>query len=537
MKNRFLVFMAILIIGTLILSGCAQSSPSPAASAKSPQVSSAAPTTSAAPSQAAAQPKRGGTMKVIVRSPSSIIGTPSEGPGGAPHRLVEVAYDFLVRYDQNYNFSPRLADSWTIAPDGKSITFNLHKGIKFTDGTPFNAAAVKANLEVYAPNGVRTPSLKQIASYDLVDEYTIRLNLSKFDSTLMIDLGDGPGFMCSPAALAKSTTPENMTKDHLIGTGPFMFSSFEKNQNIKYVKNPNYWQAGKPYLDAFEFYMVTDPVTSMMSFKKGEGQVIFGITATEAKDLKAAGFNIVPTDIKPIAVLLPDGLNKDSPWANKNAREALEYAIDKTALAKSVGDVYYDPVTQFAVKNTSFYTSEAVTRNYDPKKAKDLLAAGGLPNGFKTKIYASTTWDKDVLVAIQTYLKEVGIDAELDLADAARMTDMQTNGWKNGIYIPTLPIIPNIRSLSFRLAGSSFVSMYHGSDWQAKVDATVAQADAQKQLAQFKDLIKQMNDEASCISLWTKPDISALDKSVQGLKWTEGGHPRFYEPQDAWINK
>jgi ABC-type transport system substrate-binding protein len=276
----------------------------------------------------------------------------------------------------------------------------------------------------------------------------------------------------------------------------------------------------------------------MMSFKKGDAQVIFGITATEAKDLATAGYNIVTTDIKPVAVLLPDGINKDSPWANKSVREALEYAIDKPALAKSVGGGYYEPVTQFAVKGTSFFVPEAVTRNFEPKKAKELLTAAGFPNGFKTKIYASTTWDKDVLVAIQTYLKDIGIEAELDLADAARMTDMQVNGWKNGIYIPTFPIIPNIRSLSFRLVNpGGHVSMFHASDWQDKVNACVGQSDTAKQLTQFKDLIKIMNDEASAISLWTKPDISAVDKSVQGLRWTQGGHPRFYEAADAWLNK
>jgi ABC-type transport system substrate-binding protein len=529
MKNLFFVLVAVIVVGALILGGCAQKTP--ATTTTTPP-----PTTTAKPPPTTTQPKLGGTLKIIVRSPSSIIGTPSEG-SGAPQRLVECCYDFLVRYDQNYNFQPRLADSWDIAPDGKSITLHLHKGIKFHDGTPFNAAAVKANLEVYAPAGVRTPSLKQIASYDLIDDYTIRLNLKNFDNTLMIDLGDGAGLMCSPTAMAKQTTPENMAKDHLVGTGPFMFSSFEKNQNIKYVKNPNYWQPGKPYLDGFEFYMVNDPVTSIMSFKKGDAQVIFGITSTEAKDLQSSGYDIVTTDIKPVAVLLPDGINKDSPWANKSVREALEYAIDKPALAKSIGGGYYDPVTQFAVQGTTFYVPDAVTRNYDPKKAKDLLTAAGYPNGFKTKIYASISWDKDIMVAIQTYLKDIGIDAELDMADAARMTDMQNNGWKNGLFIPTMPIIPNIRSLSFRLAGGTHVSMYHASDWQAKVDATVAQPDAQKQLAQFKELVKILNDEASCISLWTKPDISAVDKSVQGLKWTQGGHPRFYEAQDAWLNK
>ncbi len=540
MRKLILVSVALVLALALVWSSCsspASTSTTSSTTSTTTSTSTSTTTTAVKTTTTSTPAKNGGTMKVIMRSAVSVVGLPWEGSGGAPHRMVETAFDFLVRYDQNYNFQPRLADSWDIAPDGKSVTFHLHPGIKFSDGTPFNAAAVKANLELYAPNGVRTPSLKKITSYDIIDDLTIRLNLSAFDSTLMIDLGDGPGFMASPAAIAKQTTPENMAKDHLVGTGPFVLSSFEKNQSIKYVKNPNYYQTGKPYLDAFEFYMITDPVTSLMSFKKGDGQVIFGITATEAKDLKASGYTIVPTDIKPVVVLLPDGMNADSPWAKKEVREALEYAIDRPTLAASVGEGYYEAVTQFATNSSTYFNSAAPKRDFNPAKAKELLKAAGYPTGFKTKIYASTTWDKDILVAIQTYMKEVGIEADLELGDNARMTDWQNKGWTNGIFIPGFPIIPNIRSLSFRLAGGVNVSMYADANWQSKVDATVSQPDAQKQLAQFKELIKILNDQAACISLWTKPDISALDKSVQDLKWTQSGHPRFYEPQDAWLSK
>jgi peptide/nickel transport system substrate-binding protein len=529
--KRLCITLVVLVICVLSVISCAKPAPTPAP-APAPK-----PTVTPAPAPSAPQPQYGGTLKIIVRADVQIIGTPSEGPGGAPHRLVEPAYDFLVRYDDNYVFKPRLAESWEIAPDGKSITFRLRKGVKFTDGTPFNAAAVKANLEIYAPNSVRTPSLKKIASYDIIDDYTIRCNLSAFDSTLMIDLGDGPGMMCSPTAMKIQSTSENLAKDHLVGTGPFKLASFQKQQNIKYVKNPDYYQPGKPYLDGIEFYTIVDPVTSLISFKKGEAHVIFGLNITEANDLKAAGNDIVTTDIKPIAMLIPDGLNKDSPYAKKEVRQAVEYAIDRVALAKSLGGEYYDPVTQFAKTGSTFFVQGLQARNYDPKKAKELLKSAGYAEGFKTKIYAGITQDKNMLVAIQTYLKEAGIDAELDLADANRMTDMQNNGWKNGLYVPGFPVIPNIRSLSFRLAGGYHVSMARSADWQAKVDATVAQPDVQKQLTQYKELTQILFDEAMIVPLWTKPDISAVDKKVHDLKWTQGGHPRFYEPQDAWLSK
>jgi len=554
MKNLFLLLIAIILMSALILGGCAQKAPAPTTTPAPPPAKTTAPlpaTTTApaptapkptaaptsAPTPSTTQSQYGGILKIIVRADVQAIGTPSEGPGGAPHRLVESAYDFLVRYDANYNFQPRLAEYWDITPDGRSITFRLRKGIKFHDGTPFNAAAVQANLEIYAPNNVRTPSLKKITSYNIIDDYTIRLNLSGFDSTLMIDLGDGPGMICSPTALKKQTTAENLAKDHLVGTGPFKFASFQRQQNVKYVKNADYWQPGKPYLDGVEFYTVIDPMTSIMSFKKGEANVLFGLNITEANDLKASGYDIVTTDIKPIAILIPDGLNKDSPFAKKEVRQAAEYALNKVALAKSFGGEYYEPVTQFAKTGSTFFVDGLTARNYDPKKAKELLKSAGYPDGFKTKIYASMTLDKNMLVAIQTFLKEVGIDAELDLADSVRLTDMQNNGWRNGLFMPTFPIIPNIRSLSFRLAGGYHVSMFKLPDWQEKVDATVSQSDVQKQLAQYKELTRIMFDEAMNIPLWTKPDISAVDKKVRDLKWTQGGHPRFYEPQDAWLSK
>jgi len=524
LKKLLILFLTLVFISGLFLNACAEST----------TTTPPAPTSTTTPAN---QPKYGGTLKVILRANVTTIGTPSEGPGGAPHRGVEAAYDFLVRYDENFNIQPRLAESWDVTPDGKSITFHLKKGVKFHDGTPFNAAAVKANLDVYAPNNVRPPSLTKVSSIDVIDEYTVRLNLKAFDSTIFLDLGDGPGMMCSPAALARQTTPENMAKDHLVGTGPFKLVEFVRSQWAKYVKNPDYYEPGKPYLDAFEVYFIPDPVTSIMSFKKGDAMVIHGLTPTEANDLKNSGYIILPTQVKLMNVLLPDGLNADSPWSNKLVREAAEYAIDKEALARSIGEGYYDASWEFAPEGAAHYVSGMTFRKYDQAKAKQLLTQAGFPTGFKTKIYALQTYNKDILVGIQTYLKEVGIDAELDLGDPARQTDFQNNGWKNGLFIPGVPIISNLRSLSFRLAGGYHVSMGRPADWQTRVDATVAETDPAKSMEMFRGLVKTMVDEAMNIPLWGQPDLSAIDPKVHDLEWTQHGHPRFYEAANAWISE
>jgi peptide/nickel transport system substrate-binding protein len=544
MKKQAVVVMSIvgLLLICLIAVSCGTSAttsqPSAAAPATlAPAATSAAPVASA-PMTTAAQNKYGGAMKVILRTDVTVLGTPSEGPGGSPHRSVEAAYDVLVRYDENFKIQPRLADSWDIAPDGKSITFHLKKNIKFHDGTPFNADAVKYNLDVYAPSGVKTPSQTKIVSMDVIDDYTLRLNLKAYDSTIFLDLGDSLGLMCSPTAMKKTTTAENMAIDHLVGTGPFKLTEFKRSQYAKYVKNPDYWQAGKPYLETWEVDFIPDAVTSLMSLQKGDAWVMHGLKPTEANQLKGGTvFDIITTQVKLMSVLLPDGKNQDSPWFNPKVRMAAEYALDKETLAQGIGEGFYQASYQFAPAGAAHFAPDAAKRTYDPAKAKQLLTEAGFANGFSTKIYASNTYNKDILVGIQTYLKAVGINAELDLADSTRMVDMQNNGWRNGLYVPGVPIISNLRSLSLRLAGGWHVSMGRPADWQDRVDATVAQTDPQKGMEQFKGLVKTMVDECMNIPLWGQPDISAVNKKVNDLKWTQGGHPRFYEPQDAWISK
>jgi peptide/nickel transport system substrate-binding protein len=542
MKRLPIIFVS--VIGLLLISliiSCGTSTttqPATTAPATKAPVTTSAPTTAPPAATTAAQQKYGGTLKVILRANVTVLGTPSEGPGGSPHRSVEAAYDVLFRYDENFKILPRLVETWDISPDGKTIIMHLKKGVKFTDGTPFNAEAVKYNVDNYLPSGVKNPSQLKINSIDVIDDLTVRFNMKMFDSTLFLDLGDSVGLMCSPTAMKKATTDDNRAIDHLVGTGPFKLVEFKRQQYAKYVKNPDYWQPGKPYLDAWEVYFIPDQVTSLMTLQKGDAQVIHGLTPTEANQLKTGGvFDIVTTQVKLMNVLLPDGLNKDSPWANQKVREAAEYALNKEALAKSIGEGFYDASYQFAPAGAAHFVAGLPVRSYNVAKAKQLLAEAGYANGFQTKIYAPQTYNKDILVGIQTYLKEVGINADLDLGDPARQTDLQNNGWHNGIYMPAVPIISNLRSLSLRLAGGWHVSMGRPADWQARVDATVSQPDPQKNMDMFRGLVKTMVDECMNIPLWSQPDISAVNKNVHDLKWTQGGHPRFYEPQDAWLSK
>lgn len=550
--KRVFIPLVFLLASALIISACSNNSATTASTATAPSASSAKPASSTpgtaasntSSAQSTAIPQSGGTLKIIVATDIGTLGAPAEAIAGMYARVAQPAMEFLLKYNAQMKLQPRLIDSWDISPDGKTFTLHLHKGIKFQDGTDFNADAVKYNLQNYAPNKIVPAALKNISSYDLVDDYTLQLNLNAFDSSLLYELsGSNDGLMASPTAMKIPSTPDNLAKDHMVGTGPFKFVSYQQGLNIKYTRWDGYWQTGKPYLDGVEFVQIPDPVTSLISFKKGEAQVIFKITPKDARDLEKAGFDVILTDTRPVYYITPDGANSNSPWSNKNVRMALEYALDKNALASSIGEGYYETAYQMASTQDITYLPGLAPRTYDPVKAKQLLKDGGYPNGFKTTIYAGTSYSPDVLVAVQAYLKAVGIDADIQLCDSARFTSLQNAGWKNGLVFPGAGLQPgdiaNIaRCFATTGTGISFqASVSKPSGWQDKLDATFAQVDDAKRLALQKEVTQTMYDSEMVIPLWATPIISAESKNVHDFQFSKGGLPHMYEIQNAWLSQ
>jgi ABC-type transport system substrate-binding protein len=413
----------------------------------------------------------------------------------------------------------------------------VRKGVKFQDGTSLDALAIADNFD-FIKKGTTNPAYaqslyKNVASWDVIDEYTLKVNFKSFDAKFMTTLAERG--MASPTAMRKQTTPENLAKDHLVGTGPFSFVSYQRDNFVKYTKFSGYWQSGKPYLDGLEFNQVADAVTGLIAFKAGEAQLIMGVSAKDAVDLQKAGFVVASNSRGGIFYLIPDGANKDSPWSNIKVRQAAEYALDRKAIA-SLGGGYWQPLTQFALPTDARYVKDMVPRNYDVAKAKQLLAEAGYPNGFKSSLIASTTYNKDVLISLQTYLKEAGIDCALDVQDAAKFTLVRTEGWKNGLVCVGTPFMGTLQS-SFTSMGPGFYPAMYRDTWQAKMDAAVAEPDEAKRMQIFSSMMKTLFDDAMGVPLWMSVDPTGMSKALQGdIQWGVG-HPNFFEPQNAWLSK
>ena len=345
----------------------------------------------------------------------------------------------LFLFDENYNILPLLATDWKADVAAKTIMLSLRQGVKFHDGTDFNADACKWNLDQYR-SGTRT-ELSNVTNIEVVDNYTVRLSLSQFDNTIVYVLSSSfdAGRIISPTAYQKAgATDKDRTawaEANPVGTGSFQFVKWEKDVGITWKRFDGYW-GGKPYLDQVNMVRIADQTSALMAFKTGDIDV-FNPEPQAAKGLEAEGkYTMVITPEGQIPALAGYALDPKSPFSDVRVRQALSYAIDTKKLTESFGLGYYKFQNQWAIPGSWGYNPNVVGYPYNPEKAKQLLTDAGYPNGLNTVLHFYNTGQGQVdqSTAIQGYLKTAGINVTLDALQRAGFTDIAGlgKGW-NGI--------------------------------------------------------------------------------------------------------
>jgi peptide/nickel transport system substrate-binding protein len=398
--------------------------------------SSVPTTTIKPPSSTAPGNKYGGKIRFIIpAAPSSPIGTPWEAPFG--NACQTICLEAMLTPLADSTLLPKLA-SFEMGYDlvNPSQTFKLIKGVKFHDGTDLNAQVVKWSLQKLIDSHMfASVSYFKPDQLTVVDDYTLKCPMTEWRNSNMPARAMNEGYIVSPTALEKNGL--DWMRVNMVGTGPYIQSDYQRDVSLTAKRNPNYWQTGKPYVDEIQYLFVSDSLTQQALFKSGGAEVYdTSGSAMVASQLAAMGYNILSV-MSGAYVLLPDSANKESPWSNLKVRQAVEYALDKDSIAKTFGYGYWQGATQAPSPQAPAYVKSITGRKYDVTKAKALLTEAGFPNGFKTKIYAQDNADRNVLIALQSGMAKVGIDASLEVVQAAGMVGIQSSGWSNGVlFIP-----------------------------------------------------------------------------------------------------
>jgi ABC-type transport system substrate-binding protein len=401
----------------------------PPTSATSKPATTAPVTTAVATTTAPAANKYGGTLKVIENSgPSAALGAEWEGNSPPVYDTQQWAEERLLKEKGDGNMQPELAASWdaTSTGDNPNIVFHLQKGVKFSDGSDWNAQALAWNLDMYKKGAMFGSTTNYWKSWDILDDYTLRLNYTVLLNTATRSWENY--FMVSPTAYTKNGI--EWMRTHTAGTNAFVQTDFQRDVSATFVKNPNYWQQGKPYLDGVQLLYVVDNLTREALMKSNGGDVLYA-TVQQLSHFPTSDYNVINRNAGAY-VMFPDSKNADSPWSNAKVRQAADYAIDKEGLNTALGFGYGAAAYQIASSSALAFDPALSSkyRKYDVAKAKQLLTDAGFPSGFKTTLYIEPGWaagsGRDYAVSIQSMWAKVGIVVDLQFPQAAAWQQMST---------------------------------------------------------------------------------------------------------------
>jgi peptide/nickel transport system substrate-binding protein len=540
MKKVIFVTLILVLLTSLLLTGCSKSNPTTTTTIQTTKPPVATTTTApTATTPAGGTPEYGGTFTWEHNGGITQIGAIADNLGFTAQRNTYPMFEGILMTDEQDNLQPWLAKSWDISADGKTISLHLEQNVKFQDGTDFDAAAVQYNLEACVnANLSGTAFLSNVASYQTPEKYTLKITLKETDSTFLLRIAQGVlGLIASPTAMQKPTTPETIAQVHSVGTGPFTFDSWERDSFVKYKKWDGYRKTGTPYLDYIVIKNTADLSVSIMSLRAGEIDAVENIDPVDAKQLGDLGYTLYQPNLYFLHSVVPSGNNVDSPFAKKEVRLALDYAINKKEIAQGVGMGYYEALNQLATEKDPWYNSALTFREYNPDKARELLTQAGYPNGFDTVLTSDVMARRDTLTAIQTYLNEVGIRCELNILDFGAAFGLPLQGWE-GIYFPGFPNVGTLLGIQGRFGdATTYISMYQPAGYWDKWKALNAEMDTAKRNVILKDILKTIYDEGIAIPYQGDAPLVAMNPKLHGFAHHAFHVTSFWAPGEVWKAK
>jgi len=464
-------------------------------------------------------------------------------------------YDPLVWQTQEGKFVPGLAERWEVSPDGKVYTFYLRKGVKFHDGTPFNAEAVKFSFDrIVDPNLKSQKAINMLGAYDhteVVDEYTARVYLKEPYAPFLDSVSQVYLAMVSPTAVQKWGADY---RDHQVGTGPFMIKEYVAKDHITLVKNPDYnWapefmeHQGPAYLDEITFRFYPDAATRAPALEAGEADVMGEVPPQDATRLQASGkFVLLPTRIP--GQSLQFFLNTQKfPTDDVRVRQAMLYAVDREAIVNAVFRAF-SPVAWGPLSAATPFYSKAVEGMYayDVSKAKALLAEAGFRDTNGDGIVEKDgrpaevemllmSWGNvpEVGQMIQAMLRQIGINAKTQVLTYPAAVQAAREGQHNMIPQAVSASDPDILRTFFHsrnIAAGLNWSKFGDADLDQWLDDAVRTSDPVRRAQLYEKIQKKIMDEALIIPIRDYVNLNVASVRVKGLRYSlQGWFPWLYD--------
>ncbi len=445
-------------------------------------------------------------------------------------RVITHIYEYLFTRDRDMKLAPLLAES-ARALDDLNWEIKLRKNVKFSDGEPFNAETVKANIEYVVKkenNAARRVRIDLVKSATVVDEHTVRITTEKPFPTLLEGLTE---IYMAPARAIKEG-PKSLTEKP-IGTGPYKLQEWKREQSITLVRNDNYW-GPKPQIPTVEVRIIPDVSARVSALLAGEVHLIPDVPPQSMDQVNKSGTAETRSVAGRRVIFVAFNTIQPGPLQDIRVRQAINHAVDVDKIIRTVME---------GNAKRMVGPLPVLNRHLDPKlksyavdvaKAKALLQQAGYtgapitfhtPNGRYLK-------DKEAAQAIAEQLTQAGLNVKLQVDEWGTMLDLVKSGKVDGMYFWG-------RS-DTTLDGSMMRDWFHtGSTWvtysDKKIDAAIEKAlpvvNPERRRQAFSELQAEIQEQAPWIFLWSQFDIYGVNKQLQ---WEPRGDEQFALGAAAW---
>lgn len=514
MNKKYLVLFLLLFLFTIILAACNSSS----------DATETEDVDTGTVSESNGEPVKGGEINIAYVADVTNF-DPIKGTTGNDHSLLWPIYDTLIKFSNEMEPEPGLAESWEVL-DESTIELTLRQGVTFHDGTPFNAEAVKFNIERVNSEDSQISDLKSIEEVEIVDEHTVKLHLSAPDASIVLALTDRGGMMVSPAAVEEHGADYSQNPS---GAGPFKLANHVPNGEIQYEANTEYWDEGKPYLEKITVKVIPDANSQINALKSGQVDFVPGIQAQMIASLEKDP-NVVISNENTLGFGMLYLKTDIEPFNNKAARLAVLHGIDRQQLIDAInfgqGEIAVQPFPE-----GYWAHNENIDVEFNVEKAKQLLADENLEDvSFTLITYPIEYWTR-LANAIKGQLEEVGITVNVETLEANAavqkfMTDKETHaltGNWSGRPDPQMTINSLYSEDSFYNPGKLSTP-----NLESLIEEAATTYEQERRIELYGEIVNEaIVNEGFSIPLFTTPATIAMNEKVQGFEPNLLGKPIF----------
>ncbi|GGK16980.1 glutathione ABC transporter substrate-binding protein [Caldalkalibacillus thermarum] len=480
--------------------------------------------------QAAETPAAGGDLKIAVMSDAVSL-DPHGSNDNPSSNVTSQIYETLFVRDKNGEIQPWLAESYEQVDD-VTWHFKLREGITFSDGTPFNAEAVKVNLERILDPELGSPRAfifdGWLEEVNVLDEYTVEIKTAYPFSPILAHFTHSAGQMISPAAIEAEQNGETTIATNPVGTGPFVLERWESGQEIVLKRNENYW-GEPPKVDTVTFTVVPEDSTRLAMLETGEVHIVEPVQPNDvARVESSSNMELYRTDSVSLTYISFN--TQKEPFNDVRVRQAISMAINKEEIIEGVVNGIGIPAAGPLAPTVFGYHEGLEQLEYNPEKAKELLAEAGYPDGFKTTIWTNDNQIRvDIAEVVQAQLKEVGIEVDIEVLEWGAYLEKTANGEHDMFILGWVTVTADADYGTYALFHSNNHgdpgnrSFYTNEEVDAMLDQARQETDEATRLELYKQIQEYLVDEAPMIYLYHPEYLIGLSPKVNGFWYSPDG--------------